>query len=50
LANIRGGIKGLMAEVPEDRIRLHIAAPENEGVAMTELAEDLIGIVRAFLK
>jgi DNA-binding FrmR family transcriptional regulator len=50
LANVRGGINGLMAEVLEDHIRLHIAKPEKEGQKMVELAEDLIDLVRAYLK
>lgn len=50
LANVRGGINGLMAEVLEDHIRLHIAAPEQNGQQMAELAEDLIDLVRAYLK
>jgi DNA-binding FrmR family transcriptional regulator len=50
LANVRGGINGLMAEVLEDHIRLHIEAPEKGGRQMAELAEDLIDLVRAYLK
>ena len=50
LANVRGGINGLMAEVLEDHIRLHIATPEKNGEQMAELAEDLIDLVRAYLK
>lgn len=50
LANVRGGINGLMAEVLEDHIRLHIATPEKDGQQMAELAEDLIDLVRAYLK
>lgn len=50
LANVRGGINGLMAEVLEDHIRLHIATPEKNGQRMAELAEDLIDLVRAYLK
>jgi DNA-binding FrmR family transcriptional regulator len=50
LANVRGGINGLMAEVLEDHIRLHIATPEKQGQQMAELAEDLIDLVRAYLK
>ena len=50
LANIRGGINSLMAEVLEDHIRLHMLS-EAKGARMTDaLAEDLIDLVRAYLK
>jgi DNA-binding FrmR family transcriptional regulator len=48
LAAVRGGINGLMAEVLEDHIRLHLLSEKKE--ASPELAEDLIDIVRAYLK
>ena len=49
LANIRGGINGLMAEVLEDHIRHHLAS--KDAAPMTaDLAEDLIDLVRAYLK
>jgi DNA-binding FrmR family transcriptional regulator len=52
LANIRGGINSLMAEVLEDHIRLHIMNPEKstQAVPFQEIAEDLIDLVRAYLK
>jgi len=43
---IRGGVNSLMAEILEEDVRLHItrfSAPE-------ELTEDLISMVRAYLK
>jgi DNA-binding FrmR family transcriptional regulator len=49
LANIRGGINSLMAEVLEDHIRLHMLSGKKEANS-TELAEDLIELVRAYLK
>lgn len=49
LANIRGGINSLMAEVLEDHIRLHMMSGNKETMS-TELAEDLIDLVRAYLK
>ena len=49
LAAVRGGINSLMAEVLEDHIRLHLVRPDREA-ATPELAEDLIDIVRAYLK
>jgi FrmR/RcnR family transcriptional regulator, repressor of rcnA expression len=50
LAAIRGGVNSLMAEILEDHVRLHIGHP-NRGVGSSEeLTEDLISLVRAYLK
>jgi FrmR/RcnR family transcriptional regulator, repressor of rcnA expression len=49
LANVRGGVNSLMAEVLEDHIRLHMLT-EKSPHPPTELAEDLIDLVRAYLK
>ena len=51
LAAIRGGVNGLMAEILEDHIRLHMMNPDREEAdSPEELGEDLIGLVRAYLK
>nr|AOS95189.1 metal-sensitive transcriptional repressor [uncultured bacterium] len=50
LANVRGGINGLMAEVLEDHIRHHLLSSERNLTAPHELAEDMIDLVRAYLK
>jgi DNA-binding FrmR family transcriptional regulator len=50
LANVRGGINSLMAEVLEDHIRLHLLASDKTSAQPYELAEDLIDLVRAYLK
>jgi len=50
LAAIRGGVNGLMAEILEDHIRLHMMNPEQRMDSPEELGEDLIGLVRAYLK
>jgi len=51
LAAIRGGVNGLMAEILEDHIRLHMMDPTSKQVeSPEELGEDLIGLVRAYLK
>jgi DNA-binding FrmR family transcriptional regulator len=50
LAAIRGGVNSLMAEILEDHIRLHITHPERRTESSEELTEDLIGLVRAYLK
>jgi DNA-binding FrmR family transcriptional regulator len=49
LAAVRGGVNGLMGEVLEDHIRFHLVAGAKEPIA-PELAEDLIDLVRAYLK
>jgi DNA-binding FrmR family transcriptional regulator len=50
LAAIRGGVNSLMAEILEDHIRLHVAHPDRARESPEELTEDLIGLVRAYLK
>jgi DNA-binding FrmR family transcriptional regulator len=49
LAAVRGGIDGLMAEVLEDHIRLHLVGPKAKALT-PELGEELIDIVRAYMK
>lgn len=49
LAAVRGGVNSLMAEVLEDHIRLHVAGQRQSGMEPA-MAEDLIGLVRAYLK
>ena len=50
LANVRGGINSLMAEVLEDHIREHMMQPGERSLPSQEVAEDLIDLVRAYLK
>ena len=50
LANVRGGVNSLMAEVLEDHIRLHLLTADKTVADANELAEDLIDLVRAYLK
>jgi DNA-binding FrmR family transcriptional regulator len=50
LAAIRGGVNSLMAEILEDHIRLHITQPNRGTQSSEELTEDLIALVRAYLK
>jgi DNA-binding FrmR family transcriptional regulator len=49
LAAVRGGVSGLMGEVLEDHIRDHLTDTSKERIA-PELAEDLIDLVRTYLK
>jgi DNA-binding FrmR family transcriptional regulator len=50
LANVRGGINSLMAEVLEDHIRLHLLSSDKATTQPHELAEDMNDLVRAYLK
>ena len=50
LAAIRGGVNSLMAEILEDHVRLHITHPTRGSQTPEELTEDLISLVRAYLK
>jgi DNA-binding FrmR family transcriptional regulator len=50
LATIRGGVNSLMAEILEDHIQLHLMHPDRGKQTPEELTEDLIGLVRAYLK
>ena len=50
LANVRGGINSLMAEVMEDHIRHHLLSADRSVTPPHELAEDMIDLVRAYLK
>ncbi len=49
LAAVRGGVNGLMGEVLETHIRFHLSDDAKEKIA-PELAEDLIDLVRSYLK
>lgn len=50
LANVRGGVNSLMAEVLEDHIRHHLLSTDRKLTPPHELAEDMIDLVRAYLK
>jgi DNA-binding FrmR family transcriptional regulator len=50
LAAIRGGVNSLMAEILEDHVRLHMMDPKRSAVSREELSEDLISLIRAYLK
>ena len=50
IASVRGAVDGLMAEVIEDHIRCHVCAPSLEAKERAEGADDLIEIVRSYLK
>jgi len=51
IAGARGAINGLMAEVMEDHIRMHISHPADKPHSERgQATEDLIDVVRAYLK
>lgn len=50
LAAVRGGVNSLMAEVMEDHIRLHLSGSKGKPAIAPDIAEDLIDLVRAYLK
>ena len=51
IAAVRGAITGLMAEVIEDHIRVHVANPSPEAQAeREEHTEELVEIFRAYLR
>jgi DNA-binding FrmR family transcriptional regulator len=51
IAAVRGAINGLMAEVIEDHIRVHVVNPSIEAEAeRVKGTEELVDIVRTYLK
>ncbi|HET9978882.1 MAG TPA: metal/formaldehyde-sensitive transcriptional repressor [Ktedonobacterales bacterium] len=51
IAAVRGAINGLMAEVMEDHIRVHVADPSiGDDTERAQGTEDLVNIIRAYLK
>jgi DNA-binding FrmR family transcriptional regulator len=50
IAGVRGAINGLMGEVIEDHIKMHLAAPELTQQERDEGAAELIDVIRAYLK
>ena len=50
IASVRGAVNGLMAEVVEDHVRCHVAAPSLPARERAERADELIEVVRAYLR
>jgi DNA-binding FrmR family transcriptional regulator len=50
IASVRGAVNGLMAEVIEDHIKCHVTAPSLAAGQREDGANDLIEVVRAYLK
>jgi FrmR/RcnR family transcriptional regulator, repressor of rcnA expression len=50
IASVRGAVKGLMSEVLENHIRLHVADAALDHDRRREGADELIDVVRMYLK
>ena len=50
VASVRGAVNGLMAEVLEDHVRNHVFAPALLANERAEGADDLMEVVRAYLR
>jgi DNA-binding FrmR family transcriptional regulator len=51
IAGVRGAMAGLMAEVVEDHVRMHLVDAEKHPNALNaEAAEQLLDVVRTYLK
>lgn len=50
IAGARGAINGLMGEIIEDHIHMHVAAHELSAQQRLEGASELLDVVRAYLK
>lgn len=50
IAATRGAINGLMGEVIEDHVLEHVASPSLDDAARKQGAEELLGVIRTYLK
>lgn len=51
IASVRGAMNGLMAEVMEEHIRMHVVDPSHDAdPSRARGAEELIEVVRTYLK
>jgi DNA-binding FrmR family transcriptional regulator len=50
LAGARGALAGLMAEVVEDHVRSHLLDPASPGTLHPPAVEQLVDIVRTYLR
>jgi DNA-binding FrmR family transcriptional regulator len=50
ITSVRGAVNGLMAEVIEDHIKCHVTAPSIAAKERDEARDELIEVVRAYLK
>jgi DNA-binding FrmR family transcriptional regulator len=50
IASVRGAMNGLMAEVIEDHVRCHVGAPTLPAKERSQATDELIEVVRTYLK
>jgi DNA-binding FrmR family transcriptional regulator len=50
IASVRGAVNGLMAEVIEDHVRCHVGAPWLAAKDRAEATDELIDVVRTYLR
>ena len=50
ITGARGAMNSLMAELLEGHIRFHVLDPKQKNAEQVEAAEDLIDVVRSYLK
>jgi DNA-binding FrmR family transcriptional regulator len=50
IASVRGAVNGLMAEVIEDHVRCHVGASALSAKERAEGSDELIDVVRAYLR
>jgi DNA-binding FrmR family transcriptional regulator len=50
IAAVRGAINGLMSNVLEDHIQTHVANPAIEAAERVQGADELIDVIRTYLK
>jgi DNA-binding FrmR family transcriptional regulator len=50
IAAARGAMNGLMVEVLEDHIEMHVANPASSNVERTKGADELIEVIRSYVK
>jgi DNA-binding FrmR family transcriptional regulator len=50
LTSARGALNGLVGELIEGHIRTHVVSPENSTAAQRDAVEELVQVVRAYVK
>jgi DNA-binding FrmR family transcriptional regulator len=50
LASVRGAVNGVMAEVIEDHVRCHVADPSLPNKQRATATEELLDVVRSYLR
>ena len=50
VAGVRGAVNGLMDELIEDHVREHVAQPGLSDAARAEAADELVAVIRRYVK